>query len=62
MTPNSKRNLVSAFKLAILLRLFLDGVVREMDHFILKIFEGEYARRGPDVAFLIPVGLQNSVL
>lgn len=56
-----KRDLVTRLILTILLTLFLDGVVGEVDHLVRQILEVEFLACRADVPFLKPVALSDAV-
>lgn len=55
------RKFICWFILLIILRVPLDGIIREMDELIIQILEIIQLTRCSYVAFLVPVGLQQSI-
>lgn len=53
--------LVSALELAVVVELFLDGVVGQVDVAVVDVFDVELSAAGAQVALLVPVTLEVSV-
>ena len=48
---------IGIFEFAVAFRLFLNGVVGEVDELVVELFERELLAGGADVAVLVPIGL-----
>ena len=55
------RKFISLFVLSVVLAVFLDGVICEVNEFVLNILEIELFRRCSDVARLVPVAFDETV-
>lgn len=55
------RNLVSRLELLIVFRMFLDGVVGEVNELVVDLLQVEHLARCSDVSLLIPIGLDNPI-
>lgn len=52
---------ISCFELPIVITFLLHCVVREMDYFVLEIFQFKLTRRSPNVPFIISESLRQSI-
>jgi hypothetical protein len=56
-----KAQFICIFVLAVVLGVFLDGIVGEMDHSVLEVFGCEFLGGCADVALLVPVGSEVAI-
>lgn len=56
-----KTDLVASFKLAIVVSLLLNGIIRQMYQLVVDILYGEFLGGCPDVTFVEPVGLEDPI-
>lgn len=56
-----ERQLIGRFIFAVVLALFLDGVIGEVDHATGKIVKGEGLPRGADVSLFVPISFDHAV-
>lgn len=55
-------HLIRILKLPILLSLLLDGVVGQVDEFVVDVVQGEFLAGGADVALVVPVAFGEGVV
>lgn len=57
----NESNLVALLVLAVIVKFFLDRIVRQVNHIALQVGQSKLLARGSDVAILVPVRLKIAI-